>query len=127
MKLRFISPDLHGVIDYAAGAGLMAFPFLLGLGESADLALWLSVVTGAAVWVASALTDYRLGLLRTIPFDGHLAIDLMAASLFMASPFIFGFEGLDAHYYWVNAAVVYLVVALSDSNNSLIQKSNQVS
>lgn len=118
MKLRFISPDMHGVVDYAAGAGLMAMPFILGLGKSSDMALWLSVATGAAVWGVSALTDYKLAMRRTIPFDGHLAIDLGAASLFMAAPFLFHFEGLDAHYYWINAAVVYLVVAMTASTNN---------
>ena len=124
MKLRFISPDLHGVIDYGAGAGLMLLPFVLGLGESSDLALWLSVATGAAVWVVSVFTDYKLALSRTIPFDGHLAIDLGAASLFMTAPFLFHFEGLDAHYYWINAAVVFLVVALTASKQTPIDKQN---
>lgn len=124
MKLRFITPDVHGIIDYAAGAGLMALPFILGLGESSNLALWLSVVTGAAVWAVSALTDYKLAFLRTIPFDGHLAIDLAAATLFMAAPFLLQFEGLDAYYYWVNAAVVYLVVALT-ANSTSIKNQNE--
>ena len=122
MRLRFISPDMHGIVDYAAGAGLMVLPFILNLGESSDMALWLSVVVGAAVWLVSALTDYRLALRRTIPFDGHLAIDLGAASLFMAAPFLFHFEGLDAYYYWANATVVYLVVALTASKPTHIEK-----
>ena len=115
MKLRIISPDAHGVIDYGAGAGLMVLPFILGLGDSSNLAIWVSVIMGAAVWLVSALTDYKLALFRAIPFDGHLAIDLAAATLFMLSPFIFHFEGIDANYYLANAAIVYLVVALTAS------------
>jgi hypothetical protein len=30
MKLRFISPTTHGVIDYAAAIALVTAPFLLG-------------------------------------------------------------------------------------------------
>ena len=119
MRLRFISPTLHGVIDYSAGVGLIVIPFLLGLGESNSMALWFSVMTGSAVLVVSALTNYRYGLFRNIPFDGHLAIDLLAATAFMAAPFLLNFEGLDAHYYWINAAVVYLVVALTENKESI--------
>ncbi|MDN5200277.1 hypothetical protein QQ008_02870 [Fulvivirgaceae bacterium BMA10] len=119
MKLRFISPTMHGVADYSAGLGLILFPIILNLGESSDLAFWFSIGTGIAVWIASALTNYKLGLLRTIPFEGHLAIDLLVAATFMAVPFLFSFQGIDAYYYWINAAVVFLVVSLSDSNESI--------
>lgn len=122
MKLRFISPTLHGVVDYGAGAGLIALPFILGLGDSHPVALWLSVATGVAVFAVSVLTDYRYALLRKIPFEGHLTIDLLAATTFMAAPFLLGFEGLDGHYYWVNAAVVYLVVALTENKEPIRQQ-----
>ncbi|MCE7997035.1 MAG: hypothetical protein HEP71_34065 [Roseivirga sp.] len=117
MKLRFISPTLHGLIDYGAAVGLILIPLALGLGDSSPIALWFSVATGVAVIVVSVLTNYRYGIIRTIPFDGHLTIDLLAATAFMAAPFLFGFEGLDAHYYWINAAVVYLVVALTENKD----------
>lgn len=122
MQLRFISPTLHGVADYSAGTGLILAPFLLGLGGSNSLALWTSVLTGAAVLVVSLLTDYKLGAMRTIPFQGHLAIDLMVAVAFMAAPFILGFQGLDAHYYWINAAVVFTVVSLSATKEEYATK-----
>ncbi len=122
MKLRFISPTLHGVVDYSAGAGLILMPYILGLGESHPAARWLSVITGVAVFAVSVLTDYRYAILRTIPFDGHLTIDLMAATAFMSAPFLFSFEGLDAHYYWINAAVVYLVVALTENKQPITEQ-----
>ena len=120
MKLRFISPDLHGVVDYTAAIGLISLPLLLGLGETHPAALWLSVVMGGAVVLVSLLTDYRLSMVNTIPFDAHLAIDLAAATTFMLAPFIFSLEGLDAYYYWANAAVVYLVVALTESKQKKV-------
>ena len=115
MKLRFISPNLHGVVDYTAAIGLISLPFLLQLGDTQPAALWLSVVMGVAVVLVSLLTDYRLSMAKTIPFDLHLAIDLAAATTFMIAPFLFHLEGLDAYYYWANAAAVYLVVALTES------------
>lgn len=113
MKLRFISPTNHGLVDYAAAVALITAPFLLKLGSSSPAAIWLSVITGFAVILVSGITDYRYGLLRYIPFSVHLAIDLTVATAFIAIPFVFGFTGLDAAYYWINAAVVYLAVAFT--------------
>jgi len=113
MKLRFISPAYHGLVDYAAAVSLIALPFMLKLGSSSPAAVWLSVITGFAVILVSGITDYRYGLLRLIPFGGHLAIDLTVATVFMAIPFIFHFTAFDAAYYWINAAVVYLAVAFT--------------
>ena len=115
MKLRFITPTLHGVADYTAGLGLLVAPFLLGLGETSQVAIWFSVISGLSVFTASLLTDYKLSLLKVIPFQGHLAIDLLVAVTFMIVPFAFDFSGLDAIYYWFNATVVFLIVSLSAS------------
>lgn len=111
--VRFLTPTLHGVVDYLAAAGLIIMPFVLGLGASSPLAKWLAVGTGFAVVVASMLTDYKLGALRVLPFRGHLAVDTAVAVLFLAAPSLFGFTGLDAWYYWINAAAVFVVVGLS--------------
>ena len=113
MDIRFLTPTLHGVADYGAGAGLITLPFILNLGQSSPLALWLAVITGCAVIVVSLLTNYKLGAFRVIPFKGHLAIDLAVAVVFTIAPLALNFSGLDAYYYWANAAAVYLVVAVS--------------
>ena len=115
MKLRIISPNVHGIIDYSAAAALTLSPILLGLGDSSSVAFWASIIAGIAVVFVSLNTTYKFSLLNNIPFDGHLAIDLTVAIAFMLLPFIFSFSGIDAYYYWANATVVFLVVALSDS------------
>ena len=88
-------------------------PFVLRLGTSAPLAKWLAVATGLAVILVSLLTDYKLGLVRIIPFRIHLAIDTAVATAFVVAPFLFGFTELDAWFYWINAAAVFVVVAVS--------------
>lgn len=115
MKLRFISPTLHGILDYSAAAALIISPILLGLGASSPLAFWISIITGIAVVLVSLNTIYKYGIFNTIPFEGHLAIDLSVATTFMIIPFALGFRGIDAYYYWGNAATVYLAVSLSDT------------
>lgn len=120
MKLRFLSPTNHGIVDYLAAVTLIVAPFILQLGDSNPMASWISVVTGIVVIIVSLATRYRYGAFKIIPFGGHLALDLLVATIFMLVPFLFGFEGLDAAYYYINAVVVYLVVAVTASEGSNI-------
>lgn len=110
--IRFITPNQHGILDFSVAAVLIVAPFLLGLGGSSSLAVWLSVATGIAVIVLSLLTDYRYGLLRLIPFKGHLLVDALVGLAFVMIPFVVGFEGRDAIFYWVIGVGVLAVVAL---------------
>lgn len=56
MVPRFITKSIHAYLDYPVALGLMAMPFLFGLGESNTLAFWLSVTTGLAALLLTVLT-----------------------------------------------------------------------
>ncbi len=115
MKIRFLTPRIHGLIDYAAAGGLIVFPFILGIGASSPIAFWLSIVAGVAVIGYSMLTGYAYSAIPVVPFKVHLGIDFVAAVAFALAPFAFGFSGLDAGYYWALSAAVFLVVAVSQT------------
>jgi len=87
-------------------------PTLLGLGSSHPAAFWLATITGVAALVLTFLTDHHLGVLRVLPYGLHLAVDFCVGVVFVLAPFLFGFTGLDALYYWVNGAAVLAVVSL---------------
>jgi len=112
MSIRFITPNQHGVIDFAVAAALVVAPFVLGLGASSPWAIWISVATGLVIVVQSLLTDYRFGLARILPFWAHLAMDGAVGVAYALVPVFLGFSGIDAIYYWVNAAAVLTVVSL---------------
>ncbi len=114
MKLRFVTQDIHAYLDYPVAIALMVLPFILGLGSSHPFALWLSVITGVAALVLTLLTDHKLGVIRVIPYSVHLIVDFLVAVTFIIAPFVFGFSGLDAWFYWINAAAVLTVVSLHD-------------
>jgi hypothetical protein len=50
------------------------------------------VVLGAGAIIYSLMTDYELGLSRTISMSTHLTLDLWSGILLAASPWIFGFN-----------------------------------
>ncbi len=113
MSVRFVTRSVHAYLDYPIAIALMVLPFVLGLGQSNPLALWLSVVTGAAAFALTVLTDHHLGIWRVLPYKFHLAVDLLVGITFLFAPSMFGFSGLDAAFYWLNGAAVVAVISLS--------------
>ncbi|MFG0275675.1 MAG: hypothetical protein ACF8QF_11515 [Phycisphaerales bacterium] len=113
MDPRFVTKDIHALLDYPVAFLLMGAPFLLGLGDSHPAALWLGVATGVAALVLTLLTNHRLGVVRVLPYWLHVAVDGLVGVTFLAAPFVLGFDGIDAWFYWANGAAVATVVSLS--------------
>jgi hypothetical protein len=114
MSIRFIDENLHAWLDYPVAASLMGTPFLLGL--SNPVAVWLSFGTGVAALVLTLLTKHRFGVVRVLPYALHLNVDRLVGLTFAIAPLAFGFTGLDAAYYYVNAAAVIAVTFLLNTS-----------
>lgn len=110
--MRFVTKSIHAYLDYPVAFTLMAMPFLLQLGDTNPWAKWLSVGTGFAALVRTIFTDHKLGVFRLIPYSVHLGVDFLVGLVFAIAPFALGFNGIDALYYWLNAAAVLIVVSL---------------
>lgn len=126
MPFRFITKSIHAyLIDYPVAIVLMVAPFLLKLGQSGPVALWLSVVSGVAALLLAALTDHPMGLVRVIPYWLHLWVDRALGVVFIIVSFAFHFTGLDAWYYWVLAAAVLLTTSVFNAPEvSAAQRAN---
>src|ERR1700712_2950816 len=72
--MRFVPTRIHGFVDYAMGAVLIAASLLTG-GGAHTLASWLPVILGAGLIAYSLATDYELGMIRLIPMRTHLVLD----------------------------------------------------
>jgi hypothetical protein len=118
MNIRFVTQKIHALIDYPVAITLIAMPFILGLGSSNPLALWLSVGTGVAALILTLLTDHETGVVRVLPYSLHLAVDFMVGVTFAIAPSVLGFTGIDAIYYWANAFAVLTVVSLHSPQQS---------
>jgi len=110
--MRFVTKTMHAYLDYPVALILMVAPFLLRLGNSHPLALWLAVSTGAAAFLLTLFTDHKLGVFRVLPYSVHLGVDFLVGVVFLLAPIVFGFTGLDALFYWANGAAVLTVVGL---------------
>ena len=105
MPFRFITKSIHTyLIDHPIAIVLMVAPFLLKLGKSSPVALWLSVVTRLTTLLLPALTDHPTGLARVIHDWLHLWMDRALGVVSITVPSAFHFTGIDA--WWVLAAAV---------------------
>ncbi|MEP0963878.1 MAG: hypothetical protein ABJQ70_05975 [Roseobacter sp.] len=116
---RFITKSIHAYLDYPVAIGLIAMPFLFGLGEVNMLAFWLSVVTGIAAIFLTVLTDHHLGLLRILPYRLHLAVDGIVGIIFVSAPLLLGFSGIEFWYYMALGVTVLAVVGLHKPEDHL--------
>lgn len=123
MDIRFVTQKIHSYLDYPVAFALMGLPFLLQLGQSHPLALWLSVVTGVAALLLTIITDHETGLFPIVPYRVHVAVDAMVGVMFVAAPFVLGFVGIDALFYWLNGVAVLAVVSLGRTEAGLVTAS----
>ncbi len=117
--MKFITKQIHAFLDYPVALALIGLPFILGLGSSNPIAFQLSVATGVAALILTILTDHQTGILRVIPYRIHLIVDFLVGITFALAPFIFGFNGLDAYFYWINAAAVLFVVSMHKPESAI--------
>lgn len=113
MPFRFVTKAIHAyLIDYPVAIVLIGAPFVLELGRSSPIAMWLSVVTGVAAFLLAAITNHQTGLIKLVPYWLHLWVDRAVGLVFIIAPFVFNFTGLDAWYYWVLAVAVILTTSV---------------
>ena len=104
MKMRFVPTKVHGAIDYATAPALVAAPDLLRL-NGARASTIPPRAAGAAAAVYSALTDYELGVRRTIPMRAHVALDAVGGTAVALAPWIFGSARRGTRH-WLPHAIV---------------------
>src|SRR5687767_4639756 len=111
--MRFIPTRVHGYLDYIVGALLIAAPWLFDFARG-GAETWIPVALGAGAILYSLITDYELGVSKTILMRTHLMLDLMSGILLAASPWLFGF----ADYIWEP----HLILGLFEIGAALMTK-----
>ncbi len=111
--MRFLPTRIHGFLDYAVGALLIAAPWLFDFNRG-GAETWVPVILGAGAIVYSLFTNYELGLVKQLSMRTHLGLDLASGVLLAASPWLFGFSD----YVWTP----HLVLGVLEIGASLMMK-----
>jgi FtsH-binding integral membrane protein len=103
---------VHGVLEYVAGALLIAAPFLLAF--DSDTGTFVSIGAGVLVLVVAACTAMSTGLIKSIPVQAHVILDYILALALIASPFLFSFDDDGtATAFFIVLGVVHLLLTIA--------------
>jgi hypothetical protein len=91
--MNFLSPRIHGILDYLT-SGMFALAPLLLRAEGSEVAVLACYVVAGTLLVVSLLTRYPLGAVRLIPFPVHGGIELVTSVGLVALPWLGGFADL---------------------------------
>ncbi|HEY6564787.1 MAG TPA: hypothetical protein VIY86_09845 [Pirellulaceae bacterium] len=105
--MKFLSPKIHGILDYLVIIVLFSAPNLLGFtGNAASV----SYILGAAYVLLALTTAYPLSLAKIIPFTVHGTLELILSPFLVAMPWLAGFSGQPAAKTFFIASGVALFV-----------------
>ncbi len=109
--MKFLSPKIHGYLDYAVTLLLAIAPTLFDFNREASAISW----TLAVVYLAlSLVTAYPLGIFKAIPFSIHGSIELIISPLLVATPWIVGFtDHSNSRNFFIVAGVALFFVWLT--------------
>jgi hypothetical protein len=102
MGRGFISPLVHGLLDYPLAAVLIVLPLVLDFDNGA--AKWIAVAFGVGAAVLAVGTAWPTGIVKIIPPLLHGYADIVVTVALIVLPFIVGFTDDTT------ALVFYLVV-----------------
>jgi hypothetical protein len=108
--MKFISPKVHGYLDFAVIALLIIAPSLFKFSSPASTLCYILAVVYVAIVV---FTAYPEGLVKAIPFTIHGTIELILSPLLVAMPWIAKFSwDMNGRYFFVVAGIALFFVWL---------------
>ena len=102
MTRGFISPQVHGILDYPLAAVLIAGPLVLDFDYKA--ATVIALVFGGVATVLALGTNWTTGIVKVIPPLLHGYADVLATTALIVLPFAVGFSDRT------NALLFYVIV-----------------
>lgn len=113
--MKFLSTQVHGIIDYGMALLLIATPWLFGfvdIGTHPESVIPILLGTGIATY--SLFTDYEWGAIRGISLTVHLWLDALGGAFLAASPWLFGFAD---EVFWP-----HLILGILEIGSALVTK-----
>jgi hypothetical protein len=89
--MRFVTPEVHAIMDYAMSLLLITSPYILGFSHERTAAM-LPMILGLLALIITILTDFKLAIVRIIPLKWHLVYDFFGGAFLLLSPWIFDFS-----------------------------------
>jgi hypothetical protein len=109
--LKFLSPKVHGMLDYATVLVFIGAPSLIGM---VGIAAKLSYALAAIHLALTLLTDFPCGAFQAIPLSIHGWVELAVVPTIIATPWIFRFGTHARAFYIAAGAAIFIIWSVTD-------------
>lgn len=108
--MKILSSKIHGYLDYVVVIAFLVAPTLFGLsGIPAIISYALSVIHLGL----TLLTDFPLGIVKTVPLKIHSTIEFLVSFTLVALPWLLGFASVvTARNFYIAAGVIIFITWL---------------
>ncbi|MDR3696915.1 hypothetical protein [Mucilaginibacter sp.] len=107
--MKFISPKIHGIIDYLMVIVLLCSPAFFGF--TGTLAVF-TYALGAVHLLLSILTDYPMGAFKAIPVTIHATIEVLVGIILIVLAYTLFGDNPDGKLFYVIFGTVILLTWL---------------
>jgi hypothetical protein len=116
--MKFISPKIHGIIDYLVVVFLLASPTVFGF---TGLLATFTYALGAVHLILTILTAYSAGIVKVIPFPLHGTIEFIVGVVLIVLAYtIFKDEVTGKLFYIIFGTIVLLTWLVTDYKGGTI-------
>ena len=108
--MKLIDTRTHTIIGLIVGVALLVAPWLFAFADQGGAAVGVPIAVGIFIIVSELTTTSVLSLIKLVPMQVHIMLDV-ATGLFLAlSPWLFGFADLEMNA-WLPHVIVGVLVA----------------
>ena len=118
-NIKFISPSLHGILDYLVDITLIIIPVVFNFMEISNSAFWVSIGIGLSNFLYSLFTKYSRSVVKIIPLKMHLLFDFIVGLVLLSVAFILPVEGFIQLYYVAMGAGIILATIFTNTNEEI--------
>jgi len=125
--MKFLSTRTHTIIGLIVGAALIVAPWLFGFADEGGAAVMIPIFVGVFILLSELTTTSPISAIKLVPMRIHIMMDVLTGLFLLASPWLFGFNDLEANA-WVPHVIVgvmivgyALVTRTSDEKTSIAE------
>ena len=107
--MKFISPKIHGIIDLLIVVFLLASPTLFDF--TRFTAIFTYVLAGVHL-VLTLVTEYEIGIIKTLPFFLHGSIEFIVGDVLIALSYTLFNDEVNAKLFYICFGTVVLLTWL---------------
>jgi hypothetical protein len=121
--MKFITPTIHGLIDYLLVVFLLTSPLSFGF---TGLLAGFTYALGIIHLLLTLCTNYKLGVLKFIPLTIHSGIEIMVGVLLIVLAYTLFSHINDGKLYYVIVGTIILLTWLFTDYRGVYHKTVQI-